>query len=263
MRLLFIGDIVGSTGRGLLKEHLFSLRKDLKLDCVVANAENAAGGNGITLSIAKELQEAGVDAITLGDHVWDQKGFDSYIDNLDFVCRPANLLPNNPGRPYLILQIREHKVGILTVLGNQFLKIPAGCPFSKADEILKEFEKHACSFKVVEIHAEATSEKVALGWHLDGRVNAVFGTHTHIPTADNRLLNKGTAYQTDLGMTGPYESILGREIDPVLNYFLTGRPSKWVMAKRDLHICGALIECDPKTGKTVSSRAFIYPEWGT
>ncbi|MGF1452488.1 MAG: YmdB family metallophosphoesterase [Opitutales bacterium] len=248
MRLLFIGDIVGSPGREIVAKRLPALRKELGLDLVIANAENSAAGAGMSAKIAPELEKAGVDAITLGDHVWDVKGFASEIDALERVCRPANLSPRSPGKRFLIVEAPDgFRLGVATVLGRTFMKVPADDPFRSAEELLEEL-RPLCDGLFLEVHAEATSEKIAMGWYLDGRALAVCGTHTHVPTADARVLPRGTAYHTDAGMTGPYESVLGREIQPILAKLLDGLPRRWPVAAGDVRLCGTLIDFDPEAG---------------
>ena len=212
MKILILGDIVGRPGRKFLNDQLAEYKKANQIDLIIANAENAAGGAGITAKTANEILSAGVDAITLGDHVWDQMNFNNEIDALERVCRPANLPDSNPGRDRLILSINEFRIGIFTVLGRTFMGPKVNCPFRTASQLVEEMKDETDAI-IVEIHAETTSEKEAMGWHLDGKVSVVFGTHTHVPTADGRILKGGTAYQTDLGMTGPRESVLGREIE--------------------------------------------------
>jgi metallophosphoesterase (TIGR00282 family) len=241
LKLLFIGDIVGRPGRDIVMEKLPRLRKELALDFVVANAENAAAGAGITGSIAKSLLESGVDAITLGDHIWDQRGWENEITELDRVCRPANLPKKCPGWDHVIIQARGFRLAVFTVLGRTFMNMKADCPFAAADRMIEQLRSQADAI-FVEIHAEATSEKQALGWHLDGRVTAVLGTHTHVPTADARVLPKGTAFMCDVGMTGPYASVLGRSIQPVVEKFLDGMPRRFDMATDDVRISGAVVE---------------------
>ena len=250
-RILFIGDIVGRPGRDWVQSCLPGLREARKIDIVIANAENSAGGAGLNARIAGELKEAGVDAITLGDHAWDQRGFEREIDTLDYVCRPANLAPQCPGRRYLIVEKDGWKLAIFTVLGRNFMGLKADCPFLCADALLTELKKEADA-SLVEIHAEATSEKVAMGWFLDGRASAVLGTHTHQPTADGRVLPRGTAYLTDAGMTGPYESVLGREIQAVVTRFLDGMPRRFEVAQGDVRLCGALVDIDEKNGAAIA-----------
>ena len=247
MKLLFIGDIVGKPGRELVTARVPKERVAREIDFVIANAENAAAGAGITGALCKTLLEAGVDAITLGDHVWDQKGFEVEILTLDRVCRPANLPAGCPGRDHLIIEKNGFRLLIFTVLGRSFMGMKAECPFLCADALLN---KLAGQFDgaLVEVHAEATSEKQALGWHLDGRVTAVLGTHTHVATADASLLRKQTAFMCDVGMTGPHESVLGREIEPVVGRFLDGMPRRFEIASGDNRLSAALVEF-AKTGR--------------
>ena len=247
LNILFLGDIVGRPGRNFVIERLADLRVELDVDLVVVNAENAAGGAGITKKIATDLHAAGADAITLGDHVWDQKNFENEIEQLECVCRPANLPEQNPGRSHLIIEKDGFRLGIFTVLGRNYLALKSSCPFAMADAKIKELES-LCDAVLVEAHMEATSEKVALGWHLDGRAAVVVGTHTHVPTADGRVLPGGTAYLSDAGMCGPYSSVLGRDVGPVVATFLDGRKRRFPVAEDDVRIAGCLIEIDPNTG---------------
>jgi metallophosphoesterase (TIGR00282 family) len=247
MKLLFIGDIVGKPGREIVSALVPKIRVERGIDFVIANGENAAAGAGITGSLCKAILEAGVDVITLGDHVWDQKGFERDIATFDRVCRPANLPAGNPGRDHVIIEKNGFRLLVFTVLGRSFMGLKAECPFLGADALLKRL---AGQFDgaLAEIHAEATSEKQALGWHLDGRVTAVLGTHTHVATADGSLLRKQTAYMCDVGMTGPHESVLGREIEPVVGRFLDGMPRRCEVATGDNRLSAALVEFS-KTGR--------------
>lgn len=243
LKLLFIGDIVGRPGRDIIAEKLGKLRSDHSLDFVIANGENSAAGNGITGTIARSLLEMGIDAITLGDHVWDQRGWESEITQIDRVCRPANLPSSNPGWDHLIIESRGFRVAVFTVLGRQFMGPKVDCPFLCSDRMIEQLRAQADAI-IVEIHAEATSEKQALGWYLDGRVTAVVGTHTHVPTADATILPKGTAFICDLGMTGSYRSVLGRQIEPVVAKFVDGLPRKFEVATEDVRLSGVVIEID-------------------
>jgi len=239
-KILFIGDIVGKPGRQILKQKLSQYVQSQQIDFVVANGENAASGAGITQSLALEIQRTGVDAITLGDHIWDQKGFVDEIEDIPFLCRPANLPSVCPGKPYLIIEKDDFRLGVITVLGQVFMKISAASPMETLDALLPELSAKTDAI-LVEVHAEATSEKVALGFYLDGKVSAVIGTHTHIPTNDFRLLPMGTAYQTDAGMTGPYDSVLGREIEPILERMRDGIPRRFPVATDNVQLRGCLI----------------------
>lgn len=238
---------MGRPGRSFVIERIASLREDLGADIVIANAENAAGGAGITAKIAEQILAAGIDAITLGDHVWDQKNFENEIDALERVCRPANLPEQNPGRTHLVVEKDGFRLGVLTVLGRNYLALKSSCPFRMADAKLAEL-KPLCDAVFVEAHMEATSEKIALGWHLDGRAAAVVGTHTHVPTADGRVLPGGTAYQSDAGMCGPYASVLGRDVGQVVATFLDGMKRRFPVAEDDVRMSGCLIEIDAATG---------------
>lgn len=245
-KVLFIGDIVGRPGRQFIINQLRSIREEHGIDLVIANGENSAGLAGITGAIANELIAASVDGITLGDHVWDQKGFAEEIKKLEHICRPANLPSVCPGRDFIIVNKGDYRVAAFTVLGRTFMKIKADCPFRTADAMIEKIGKQADAI-VVEIHAEATSEKVALGRYLDGRVALVVGTHTHIPTADATILPKGTAYITDVGMTGPYDSVLGTETQTIIDLFLDGMPRHFTVAKDDVRLCGCVVEIDENT----------------
>lgn len=246
LKLLFIGDIVGKPGREIVIARLAALRAERGIDFVVANAENSAAGAGITGTIAKTLLASGIDAITLGDHVWDQKGWDVEIGTLDRVCRPANLPATCPGREYVVIEAKGFRLGVTTMLGRHFVGMKAECPFLGAERLLGELAGKTDGV-FVEIHAEATSEKQALGWHLDGRAIAVLGTHTHVPTADAGVLPNGTAFMCDVGMTGPYASVLGREVQPVIGRFLDGMPRRFEVAEGDARLSAALVTFDPAT----------------
>ncbi|HTX64437.1 MAG TPA: TIGR00282 family metallophosphoesterase [Opitutaceae bacterium] len=244
VKILFLGDIVGRPGREIVAERLPRLRAELGADFVIANGENAAAGAGLTAALARPLLGTGVDALTLGDHLWDQKGFETEIADLERVCRPANLPAACPGRDHLILEKNGFRLAVFTVLGRQYLALKSECPFQTSDRMLQQLEGRADAV-FVEVHAEATSEKQGLGWYLDGRVAAVVGTHTHVPTADACVLPKGTAFQCDAGMTGPYASVLGRLIDPIVARFRDGMPRRAPVAEGDVRISGVVIEYDP------------------
>ncbi|RKX30047.1 MAG: hypothetical protein DRP71_15695, partial [Verrucomicrobia bacterium] len=240
LKILFIGDVVGRPGRTWLIENLAGLREALEIDLVVANGENAAAGAGITKRLAEGLLGAGIDGLTLGDHTWDQRGFEQDIDTLEKVCRPANMARSNPGRDHLVLEVKGRRVGVFTVLGRQFMK-PRDCPFLATNRLMEDLQDRA-DIIVAEIHAEATSEKIAFGRFLDGRVSAVLGTHTHVATADAQILPLGTAYMTDVGMTGPHDSVIGREVEPVIAGFLDGLPRRFGVASEGVRLSGALLE---------------------
>lgn len=244
MKILMLGDVNGSPGRRMLKTHVKRLKSELGLAAVVANAENAAAGNGLTALLAKEIFDAGVDAITLGDHTWGQKEFASEIDKLQNVARPANGGLNQPGKGWTIVTAPTCRFAILNLVGRTFMNA-ADCPFRAADQCLNEMPKDVPVF--VDFHAEATSEKNSLGHYLDGRVTAVVGTHTHVQTSDALVLPNGTAYLSDLGMCGPYLSSIGRDLKPVLKKFISGMPARFSIAEGPATLEGAVIEFDPKT----------------
>ena len=251
MNILFIGDIVGSPGREAIKTLLPDLKKEYKLDFVVANAENAAGGSGITQKISQELFAYGVDVLTSGDHIWKKNEIFELIKQEERILRPANFPSGAPGRGCAVFKTRNNlKVGVLNVNGRVFMEA-LDCPFKTAlactEEMLKE-----TSVIIADIHAEATSEKVALGWFLDGKVSAVLGTHTHIQTADEKILPKGTAFITDVGMTGPYDSVIGRRVEDVLERFLTSIHVRFEVASENIQLHGAVVDIDENTGKARS-----------
>lgn len=255
LNVLFLGDIVGKPGRQAVAKRLLALRQELKLDAVIANGENSAAGAGITAAIANELKACGVDMITLGDHCWDQRGFDAEIETLPHLCRPANLPVQCPGAQYLIHECGGIRLGVLTLLGVQFMKIRGHDPFYWWQENWQRIRSGA-DLWIVEIHAEATSEKISLGWMLDGQVAAVLGTHTHVPTADAAILPRGTAYMTDLGMTGPYEGVLGRDIQASVARFMDGMPRRLEVASGDVRLCGALLSLDTGRGSALRIERF-------
>ncbi|HRZ87541.1 MAG TPA: TIGR00282 family metallophosphoesterase [bacterium] len=248
MNILAIGDVVGNPGRRAIAETFSQIREQYSVDFFIANCENAAAGSGITPKIADEIFSMGVDVITMGDHVWDQKDVFDYIQKHERILRPANYPREAPGKGSVIAVSRDgHKVGVINAVGQVFMK-PVDSPFAAVKEEVARIAKETPVI-IVDIHAEATSEKIALGWYLDGQVSAVLGTHTHVQTADERIFPKGMAYITDLGMTGPYRSVLGREIEPVLRRFTTQLPSRFGVAEEDVKLMGVLIEVDHLTGK--------------
>ncbi len=249
MKILMVGDIVGSPGRRIFKQVVKRLRADNAVHAVVANAENAAAGSGITADIAAELFAAGADVLTLGDHTWNQKGIEAFIAGEKRLLRPANYPAGCPGNGWTTIQTTLGQLTVINLLGRVFMP-PMDCPFRCADELLKRIP--AGPPVVVDFHAEATSEKIAMGWHLDGRVAAVVGSHTHVQTSDEHLLPAGTAYLTDLGMTGPSASVIGREVAPVLRKFITGMPARLEVAKGAAVLEGALLELDRASGRAVS-----------
>ncbi len=249
INLLCIGDVVGGPGRRVLKEGIPVLVERHDVDCVIVNAENAAAGSGLTADLYDKIVKAGAHLITMGDHIYRRKEIIPVLERADNIVRPANLPSVAPGREVAVYQTASgQSVAVVSVLGRMFMKTPVNCPMAAVDRVLASLSK-SVKIIVVEIHAEATSEKMAMGWHLDGRASVVFGTHTHVPTADERILPKGTAYITDLGMTGPYDSVLGRDKDRVVGSMLTGVPSPYDVATGDPRLCGILVTVDATTGR--------------
>ena len=246
-KVLFIGDIFGRPGRDIVIHSVKGLIERHNLDFVIADAENSAGGAGVTQGICEELHNAGVDAITLGDHVWDQRGFSEVIDKIPYVCRPTNLPCEAPGKGYLVIEKGGFRLGVYTMLGRTFMKIRANCPFEATKKLLPHLSEQTDAI-LGEIHAEATAEKIAYGWFVDGKVAAVLGTHTHVPTADLRLLHHNTAYVTDVGMSGPYDSVIGSEKDPIIEGFFDGMPRRFSVAKDNVQLHGCIISIDEATG---------------
>jgi 2',3'-cyclic-nucleotide 2'-phosphodiesterase len=242
-----VGDIVGGPGRKIFARIAGQMKARGAVDVVVANAENAAGGKGITRVIAGELFDAGADVLTMGDHTWDQKEIAQFIDLEKRLIRPANFAPGCPGRGIVTVDTPKGRVTVINLIGRVFMP-PMDCPFRTADALLSK-EPNMGKVILVDMHAEATSEKIAMGRHLDGRVSAVVGTHTHVQTSDEVILPRKTAYLTDLGMTGPKDSIIGRDYPSVMGKFLTGMPSKFEIAEHNVALEGALIDIDEATGK--------------
>ena len=254
MNILFVGDIFGSAGRRIVREHIGHVIAAHDVDLVIINAENAAGGFGVTPQIAEDLFDLGADVLTTGNHVWDKRELIEYLSSVGAdsqdrprrVIRPANLLPGLPGYGVFEGVTRGGvEFAVVQLMGRVFMN-GTNDPFHAANDLLATIKARVI---VVDFHAEATSEKVAMGWHLDGRVTAVLGTHTHIPTADERVLPGGTAYLTDVGMSGPYDSIIGVEKELVLHRFLTGMPGKFEAAKENPKMCAALVSCNAETGR--------------
>jgi metallophosphoesterase (TIGR00282 family) len=251
MKILFIGDIVGNPGRGAVKYFLPKLKKEHQLDFIIANAENAAGGSGITVAVAEELFKYGVSVLTSGDHIWKKKDVFDIIDKEERLLRPLNFPRGAPGRGFGVFQLETgDKVGVINLQGRVFMEA-LDSPFQSALEAQKEIALQT-KIIIVDIHAEATSEKIALGWYLDGLVSAVIGTHTHIQTADEKILPKGTAYITDAGMVGPYNSVIGRKIEDVLERFITSIPRRFEIAEGDVQLHGVVLDIDEKSGQAKS-----------
>lgn len=259
MKILFIGDIVGRPGRELVRRGLRGLVQHHAVDLVIANIENAAAGFGLTKDIGDTLVEAGIDVMTSGNHIWDKKEVLEYMPVEPRLLRPANYPAGVPGRGAYVAQTGDGRaVGVINVMGRVFMT-PIDDPFAV---VLREIEgiRHRTRIIFVDFHAEATSEKSAMGWHLDGKVTAVIGTHTHVQTADERILPNGTAYLTDAGMTGPHDSIIGMEREPSLARFLTGMPVKFETAAGNARLNGALVEADDKTGRATRITRVSYAE---
>jgi len=253
LRILLIGDIVGKPGRRVVRERLAALRREWEIDLVIANAENSAAGSGITHRIFRDLRGAGVDLMTMGDHSWKRRDNLEVFEKEDRLLRPLNYPAQAMGTGSYLFEIPDGPpVGVVVVLGRVFMDA-VDCPFRTIDRALEAFPE-SVRIRIVEFHAEATSEKMAAAWYLDGRVSCVFGTHTHVPTADDRILPGGTAYVSDLGMTGPYDSVIGRRSDAVLHKFLTAMHAPFTVAEENVHLCGALLDVDRKTGRAVSFR---------
>ncbi len=248
MRILHIGDIVGKPGRQVVVSLLRGLRQELAIDLVVANAENAAAGSGITPDIYRQLIQAGVDGITLGDHIYRRQEIEPILLEQPNIVKPANYPPEAPGQPWMQLVAADGtSVAVMSLMGRVFMR-PVDCPFAAADRVLGELPP-TIRVILVDLHAEATSDKQLIGRYLDGRVSAVLGTHTHVPTADEQIFPGGTAFQCDVGMTGPYHSILGRQIDRVLETTRTFRPTHFEVATEDVRLSGTLVDIDPASGR--------------
>ena len=248
MRVLFVGDVVGRAGRDIIKGRLELFKNREKIDIAIVNAENAAGGSGLTPRIANELFSAGADVLTSGDHIWRKREIYEFLNTNDKIVRPLNYPEGAPGKGAVIVETGGgEKVGIINIIGRVFMDA-VECPFRS---VKKEVEtlREITPIIIVDIHAEATSEKVAMGWYLDGKVTVVIGTHTHIQTADEKILPEGTAYITDCGMTGPYDSVIGRKKDKIIERYLTQLPTTFDLAEEGIEMHGVIIDVDEKTGK--------------
>jgi 2',3'-cyclic-nucleotide 2'-phosphodiesterase len=261
VKVLFIGDIVGNTGRSALKQVLPSLRSKYNPHLIIVNGENAAAGRGITGPIAREFFELGVHGITMGNHTWDNKDIFEWIDDEPRLVRPANYPPGTPGQGSTVIRANGKTLGLVNLQGRTFLP-PIDCPFRKADELIEELREHTtCIF--VDFHAEATSEKIAMGWYLDGRASVVVGTHTHVQTNDETILPNGTAYLTDSGMVGSKEGVLGMQRDAVEHRFLTQLPARFTVDEGKWHFHGLLAELDEASGraKSIQKIRLTEDEW--
>ncbi|HAX73411.1 MAG TPA: TIGR00282 family metallophosphoesterase [Firmicutes bacterium] len=251
MKILFIGDIFGSLGRDIIKEQLPKIREKYKPHIIIANGENIAHGKGINEKYYKFLLENGVNAVTLGNHTWDNRSIFDFIDSADYLVRPGNFPESNPGKGLTFLKFNSYEVAVISLQGRTFLPMN-NCPFITADALIEEAKKRT-NIIVVDFHAEASSEKIALGYYLDGRVSAVLGTHTHVPTADERVLAKGCAYITDVGMTGPLDGVIGVEKDNVIQKFIEGLPIRFnAVESGSSQLNAVLFEVNEKTGKSSS-----------
>jgi metallophosphoesterase (TIGR00282 family) len=258
MKILFIGDIVGQPGRRIVKESLPDLVEEFSPDLILANGENAAGGFGITPPLVEELLDLGIAVLTSGNHIWDKKELLPYFaDHVDArVVRPANYPPGAPGRGLAVGRtLTGIGYAVMNLQGRTFMP-PIDCPFRTADALLEQIPAEV-KIRIVDLHAEATSEKVALGWYLDGRATALIGTHTHIPTADETVLPQGTAYVTDVGMSGPYDSVIGIEKQDVIQKFLSQLPARFEVARGDVRLSAVLIEADAATGRALSIQRIV------
>jgi metallophosphoesterase (TIGR00282 family) len=256
MRMLLIGDIVGKPGERIVTRALPGLRRREGLDLVVANAENAADGSGLSPSIYRKLIAAGVDCITLGDHIYRRNEIASVLQSESNIVKPANFPAAAPGKPWCVVRAADGTpAAVISVLGRVFMR-PVDCPWTAIDRALAEIPTDV-KVRLVDFHAEATSDKQVMGRYLDGRVTAVLGTHTHVTTADEQLFPGGTAFQCDVGMTGPHESILGRRIDRVTETTITFQPTQFDVADGDVRLCGTIVECDPTTGRATAIRRLV------
>src|SRR5881398_411811 len=252
MNILMVGDVYGEPGRGAITKLLPRLRQEHAIDCCVVNVENAAGGFGVTPPIARQILAAGADVMTSGNHIWDKKEVVAYIVKENLLLRPANFPAGTPGVGHVTVKAGPHRVAVLNLMGRVFMT-PIDCPFRKADEIVPELQKDT-SIILVDMHCEATSESQAMGWSLDGRVSAVVGTHRHVQSADERVLPGGTAYITDLGMTGPTEGVIGVDRDIILQRFLTQMPVRFEPARGPAALHGVVIVIEPETGRASDIR---------
>ena len=257
MNVLMIGDVFGESGRAAAVKLIPRLRQEHAIDMCVLNVENAAGGFGVTPPMCRQFLEAGADVMTSGNHIWDKREIVEYITKENLLLRPANFPAGTPGSGHITLKAGPHRVAVLNLMGRVFMN-PIDCPFRKADELVPELRKET-PIILVDMHAEATSESVAMGWHLDGRVSAVVGTHRHVQTADERVLPGGTAYITDLGMTGPTDGVIGVDRDLILQRFMNQMPVRFEPARGPAALHGVVIVVDPDTGRASDIRRLRVP----
>ena len=249
MKVMLVGDVCGRPGRAAFARYTGKIKQEKQVDIVIVNGENSAGGKGITRKSLDALRHAGADVVTSGNHVWDKRDVLEIIDQEPFLIRPANYPGEAPGKGWCIYPFKAKNIGVINLSGRAFMP-PMDCPFQKVEDILREI-RDECDVLFLDIHAETTSEKMAMGWYLDGRVNAVVGTHTHIQTADERILPQGTAYITDLGMVGPWDSVLGVKKECILDKFLTCRPVRFDLADGPAVYSAVIVEIDDATNHTV------------
>ncbi len=245
MKCLFIGDIIGRTGRNAIKRFLPEIKEKYEPDFIVANAENSAGGFGITKKVYNDLMNSGIDVLTSGNHIFDKKDIFEFIEDVDNLLIPANYPPGVPGKRYGIYNVNGKNIGVINLMGRVFMGIPLDCPFRKFDEIYEDI-KDKTDYIVVDFHAEATSEKNAFGYYVDGRADVIYGTHSHVATADEKLLPKGSIYLSDIGLTGAYHSIIGMDIETPIKKFLTGIGSKYEVSKDGLLFQGFFVDLTTK-----------------
>jgi metallophosphoesterase (TIGR00282 family) len=256
LNVLFVGDIIGRQGRRAVERLLQGLISEFDIDLTIANCENTAGGFGLTKRLADELLATGIDVLTSGNHIWDRREFVPMLDSMDEVLRPLNYPRGVPGKGWGIFEARGgRRVCVMNLIGRVFMR-PIDCPFTVADALLDKIQDVVT---IVDMHAEATSEKVAMGWYLDGRVSAVLGTHTHVQTADEAILPGGTAYITDAGMTGPFNSVIGVETGAILKRFLTGIPNRFDQATGDVRLNGVVVSIDSESRKAVGIERIQRP----
>jgi len=253
LTILFLGDVVGEPGRSAVITRLPEMKRENAIDFVVVNGENAAGGRGITPKITIDLLRAGASVVTTGDHIWDQKEIASYIPTEPRLLRPVNYPPGAPGNGAIVLETAKGKVGVINVQGRTFMQPILENPFEAVDRAVAEIAEQTRVI-FVDAHAETTSEKIALGRFLDGRVSAVIGTHTHVQTSDEQIFPGGTAFLCDAGMCGPSDSILGRSMEPIIHRFISNLPTQFPVAKGDVRLCGAIVGIDEDTGRAISIR---------
>jgi len=259
MNVLFIGDIFGSLGRETVKKYLEEIINAYNVSFVIANGENAAHGRGITETMYNELLENGINVLTMGNHTFDNHDIFNFIDSAKFLLRPVNMDNSVPGKGYDIFTINDIKIGVINLMGRTYMP-PVNCPFRTFDEIY-DIIKSITPIIVVDFHAEATSEKIAFGYYVDGKATAIIGTHTHVQTADNRILSNGTAYITDVGMTGPLNGVIGVEKDNVINRFINGLPSRFNPVENgDIQFSAVILNIDSQTGKAKEIRRIYITE---